>query len=174
MYWRMLAYNGAQFFFTIVLALLIGAVFFGFGRNQASQQQVVNVMGALYTTALFLGWSNLASIQPVLAVEQVIYYRECGAGMYGPVPYALAQGIIELPYIMVQSVLYSLITYAMIQLKWTTGKFFWYLLFQFLMLLYFTCFCMMAVAVTPVEGLDMLLSAFVYSLWNLLCGFLLP
>ncbi|GJP55565.1 hypothetical protein CLOM_g14521 [Closterium sp. NIES-68] len=33
---------------------------------------------------------------------------------------------------------------------------------------------MMTSSITPAEGLGMLLSAFIYSFWNLLCGFLLP
>ncbi|CAI5475227.1 unnamed protein product [Closterium sp. Yama58-4] len=174
MYWRMPDYNGARFFFSFFMALLIGGVFFGFGNTRDTPQQIVNVMGALYTAALFLGWSNLASIQPMLAVERSIYYRERGAGMYGAVPYALAQGAIELPYLVIQAVVYSLITYAMIRFEWTPVKFVMYLLFQFLTLLYFTCFGMMTSAITPAEGLGTLLSAFIYSFWNLLCGFLLP
>ncbi|CAI5534847.1 unnamed protein product, partial [Closterium sp. Naga37s-1] len=174
MYWRMPDYNGARFFFSFFMALLIGGVFFGFGNSRDTPQQIVNVMGALYTAALFLGWSNLKSIQPMLAVERSIYYRERGAGMYGAIPYALAQGAIELPYLVVQAVVYSLITYAMIRFEWTLGKFLLYLLFQFLTLLYFTCFGMMTSAITPAEGLGTLLSAFIYSFWNLLCGFLLP
>ena len=47
------------------------------------------------------------------------------AGMYGVLPYALAQFTIELPYIMFQVVLYSVITYSMIQFEWTAAKFFW-------------------------------------------------
>ncbi|CAI5481106.1 unnamed protein product [Closterium sp. Yama58-4] len=137
-------------------------------------QQIANVTGALYTAALFLGWSNLATIQPMLAVERSIYYRERGAGMYAAIPYALAQGVIELPYLAVQAGTYASITYLLIRFEWTPGKFLWYLLFQLLTLLYFTCFGMMASAITPAEGLGTLLSAFVYSFWNLLCGFLLP
>ncbi|GJP83179.1 hypothetical protein CLOP_g13369 [Closterium sp. NIES-67] len=174
MYWRMPDYNGARFFFSFIMGLLIGAVFFGFGDTRETPQEIVNVMGALYTAALFLGWSNLGSIQPMLAVERSIYYREQGAGMYGAIPYALAQGVIELPYLLVQAVVYSLITYSMIRFEWTYDKFLWYLLFQFLTLLYFTCFGMMTSSITPAEGLGMLLSAFIYSFWNLLCGFLLP
>ncbi|CAI5979036.1 unnamed protein product [Closterium sp. NIES-64] len=174
MYWRMPDYNGARFFFSFIMALLIGGVFFGFGHARDTPQQIVNVMGALYTAALFLRWSNLASIQPMLAVERIIYYREQGAGMYGAIPYALAQGAIELPYLVVQALVYSLITYSMIRFEWTLGKFLLYLLFQFLTLLYFTCFGMMTSAITPAEGLGTLLSAFIYSFWNLLCGFLLP
>ncbi|CAI5477819.1 unnamed protein product [Closterium sp. Yama58-4] len=158
----------------LIMDLLIGAVFFGFGRTCDTPQQIVNVTGALCTTALFLGWSNIATIQPIIAMERSIYYRERGAGMFVAIPYALAQGVIELPYLAVQARIYASITYLLIRFEWMPGKFLWYLLFQFFTLLYFTCFGMMASAITPTEGLGTLLSAFVYSIWNLLWGFLLP
>ncbi|CAI5962925.1 unnamed protein product [Closterium sp. NIES-64] len=146
MYWRMPDYNGACLFFSFVMSLFIGAVFFGFGKAREIPPDIVNVMGALYTAALFLG----------------------------SIPYALAQGMIELPYLVLQEVVYSLLTYSMIQFEWTLSKFMLYLRFQFLTLLYFTCFGIMASAISAAEGLAVLLSAFIYSLWNLLCGFLLP
>ena len=37
------------------------------------------------------------------------------AGMYGSLPYALAQGDVEIPYLILQSVLYSVITYWLIR-----------------------------------------------------------
>ena len=37
------------------------------------------------------------------------------AGMYASLPYALAQGDVEIPYLMLQSLLYSVITYWLIR-----------------------------------------------------------
>ncbi|CAI5523264.1 unnamed protein product [Closterium sp. Naga37s-1] len=40
-YWRMPDYNGARFFFSFFMALLIGGVFFGFGHTRNTPQQIV-------------------------------------------------------------------------------------------------------------------------------------
>ena len=56
-----------------------------------TQQDLFNVMGALYAAVLFLGVNNAASVQPVVAVERSVYYRERAAGMYAALPYAIAQ-----------------------------------------------------------------------------------
>ena len=48
-------------------------------------------MGALYATTLFLGFSNSSTVQPVVAVERTVFYRERGAGMYSALAYAFAQ-----------------------------------------------------------------------------------
>ena len=41
--------------------------------------------------------------------------------MYARLPYALTQGDVELPYLMLQAVIFSVIVYAMIGFQWTAG-----------------------------------------------------
>ena len=45
--------------------------------------------------------------------------------MYGVLPYAFAQFTVEVPYVLVQAVVYAAITYSMIKFEWTAAKFFW-------------------------------------------------
>lgn len=59
--------------------------------SRGTQQDIFNVMGALYAAVLFLGVNNASSVQPVVAVERSVFYRERAAGMYSPLPYAFAQ-----------------------------------------------------------------------------------
>ncbi|KAL3609406.1 hypothetical protein D5086_000426, partial [Populus alba] len=40
---------------------------------------------------LFLGFQNGSAVQPVVAVERTVFYRERAAGMYSALPYAFAQ-----------------------------------------------------------------------------------
>lgn len=49
------------------------------------------VMGALYSSCLFLGVNNASSVQPVVSIERTVFYRERAAGMYSPFSYAGAQ-----------------------------------------------------------------------------------
>ena len=58
---------------------------------RATQQDLFNVMGALYAAVLFLGVNNASSVQPIVAVERSVFYRERAAGMYAALPYAMAQ-----------------------------------------------------------------------------------
>lgn len=48
-------------------------------------------MGAMYSAIIFLGATNTASVQPVVAIERTVFYRERAAGMYSALPYAFAQ-----------------------------------------------------------------------------------
>jgi hypothetical protein len=49
------------------------------------------VIGAMYGSVLFVGINNCSTVQPIVAVERTVFYRERAAGMYSALPYALAQ-----------------------------------------------------------------------------------
>ena len=57
----------------------------------SKQQDLFNAMGSMYAAVLFLGVQNASTVQPVVAVERVVFYRERAAGMYSALPYAFAQ-----------------------------------------------------------------------------------
>lgn len=48
-------------------------------------------MGSMYAAVLFIGVQNSTSVQPVVAIERMVFYRERAAGMYSALPYAFAQ-----------------------------------------------------------------------------------
>ena len=52
---------------------------------------MLNLLGAMYAAVLFLGGTNTAAVQSVVAIERTVFYRERAAGMYSALPYALAQ-----------------------------------------------------------------------------------
>ncbi|MBA0728953.1 hypothetical protein Golax_022507 [Gossypium laxum] len=173
-YWRNPPYTAVRFLFTTVIALMFGTVFWDLGSKTKTIQDLSNAMGSMYAAVLFLGIQNASSVQPVVAVERTVFYRERAAGMYSAMPYAIAQVLIEIPYIFVQACVYGLIVYAMIGFEWTVAKFFWYLFFMFFTLLYFTFYGMMAVAVTPNHYIAAIVSAAFYGIWNLFSGFIIP
>ncbi|KAK8592638.1 hypothetical protein V6N13_063208 [Hibiscus sabdariffa] len=100
-------------------------VFWDLGSKTTTRQDLTNAMGSVYAAVLFLGIQNAASVQPVVAVERTVFYRERAAGMYSAMPYAISQVLIELPYIFVQAAVYGIIVYSMIGFEWTAAKFFW-------------------------------------------------
>ena len=131
-------------------------------------------MGAIYATALFIGWNSVSTIQPVIEVERTVFYRERAAGLYSSVPYALSFGAMEVPYVALQTLLCVFVTFPLIQFQWTAVKLAWYTLFMFLTFLYFTYFGMAAIAISPNQEISIVISSFTFSFWNLLCGFLMP
>ncbi|KAL2332413.1 hypothetical protein Fmac_019994 [Flemingia macrophylla] len=137
----------------------------------STRQDLLNALGSMHTACLFLGVQNSSSVQPVVAVERTVFYREKAAGMYSALPYAFAQILVEIPYVFAQAVTYGLIVYAMIGFDWTAEKFFWYLFFMYFTFLYFTFYGMMAVAMTPNHHVASIVAAAFYAVWNLFSGF---
>ncbi|XP_069149871.1 ABC transporter G family member 31 [Solanum lycopersicum] len=173
-YWRNPSYNFMRLFFTTMCALLLGSLFWDVGSKRDSSQNLFVVMAALYASVLFLGGNNATSVQPVLSIERTVFYRERAAGMYSPLPYAVAQGIIEIPYVMIQTLIYGVITYFMINFEREAGKFFLYILFMFLTFMYFTFTGMMVISVAPTQHLAAIISSALFSLWNIMSGFIVP
>ncbi|KAK2655147.1 hypothetical protein Ddye_008199 [Dipteronia dyeriana] len=80
----------------------------------SKQQDLFNLLGAMYAAELFLGASNATYVQPSVSVERMVFYREKVAGMYSTLHFAFAQVPIKVICVIVQTFMYSLILYSMI------------------------------------------------------------
>ncbi|KDP42709.1 hypothetical protein JCGZ_23649 [Jatropha curcas] len=173
-YWRNPQYNAIRFFLTLIIGVLFGLIFWNTGQKTGKQQDLLNLLGAMYSAIFFLGATNTSSVQPIVAIERTVFYREKAAGMYSPLPYAFAQVAIEAIYVTVQSICYTLVLYSMIGFEWDTGKFLWFLYFIITSFIYFTLYGMMLVALTPGHQIAAIVMSFFLSFWNLFSGFLVP
>ncbi|EPS67630.1 hypothetical protein M569_07145, partial [Genlisea aurea] len=173
-YWKNPPYTAVKLLFTTFIAVMCGTLFWNLGSKRDNKQDIFNAMGSMYAALIFLGVQNASSAQPVVAIERTVFYRERAAGLYSAMPYAFGQVAIEIPYVFVQTMVYSVIVYSMIGFEWTAAKFLWYLFFMYFTLLYFTLYGMMTVAVSPNPNMANIIATFFYSLWNLFSGFVVP
>ncbi|XP_020691517.1 ABC transporter G family member 45 isoform X1 [Dendrobium catenatum] len=173
-YWKNPEHNIVRFATTVTTSLLFGVVFWQIGSKMTKEQDIFNVLGIMYGSALFLGFANASIVQPVVGTERTVLYRERAAGMYSTLPSAIAQVAIEIPYIIVQVLIFSSTVYTMAGFQLVVSKFLWFVLFMLLSFFYFTLFGMMAVALTPIQDVAALLSFLIFILWNLFSGFMLP
>ncbi|KAB8110126.1 hypothetical protein EE612_047053, partial [Oryza sativa] len=163
-YWRNPRYIVVKYFFTIIVALLFGTMFWGIGQKRNNKQALFSAMGSMYSTCLTMGVQNSASVQPIVSIERTVFYRERASHMYSPLPYALGQVAIELPYIFLQTIIYGMLVYAMIGYEWSGAKFFWYLFFMYFTLSYYTFYGMMAVGLTPNYNMSTVVSTGFYTM----------
>ncbi|XP_004235646.1 ABC transporter G family member 36 [Solanum lycopersicum] len=173
-YWRSPDYNLVRFFFSLAAALMIGTIFWNIGSKIVTSGDLMIVIGAMYAAVLFVGINNCSTVQPIVAVERTVFYRERAAGMYSALPYAMAQVIAEIPYVLIQTTYYTLIVYAMIGFEWTAAKFFWFYFVTFFSFLYWTYYGMMTVSITPNHQVAAIFAAAFYALFNLFSGFFIP
>ncbi|KAF2558869.1 hypothetical protein F2Q68_00013455, partial [Brassica cretica] len=173
-YWRSPDYNVVRFIFTLATALMIGSVFWQIGGKRSNVQDLTMVLGAIYSAVIFVGVNNCSTVQPMVAVERTVFYREKAAGMYSAIPYAISQVTCELPYVFIQTTYYSLIVYAMVGFEWKASKFFWFLFINYTSFLYWTYYGMMTVSLTPNHQVASIFASAFYGIFNLFSGFFIP
>ncbi|KAJ9553698.1 hypothetical protein OSB04_017743 [Centaurea solstitialis] len=173
-YWRHTQYNAVRFLMTTVIGIMFGIIFWDKGQKTSRQQDLMNMLGAMYAAVMFLGGTNTSSVQAVVSIERTVFYREKAAGMYSPLPYAFSQVAIEVIYVCIQTIIYSLLLYSMIGFGWSASKFLWFYFFVFMCFIYFTLYGMMLVALTPNYHIAAITMSFFLSFWNLFNGFLIP
>ena len=69
----------------------VETLFISCSESRSQSQDLFNAMGSMYAAVLFIGVMNCTSVQPVVAVERTVFYRERAAGMYSAFPYAFGQ-----------------------------------------------------------------------------------
>ncbi|XP_010519283.1 PREDICTED: ABC transporter G family member 39-like [Tarenaya hassleriana] len=173
-YWRNPQYNAIRFLMTVVIGVLFGLIYWQKGTKIEKQQDLNNFFGAMYAAIMFLGATNAVTVQPVVAVERTVFYRERAAGLYSAIPYAFAQVAVEMIYNLAQAVIYSLILYSMIGYDWKVVKFLWFFYYIVTCFIYFTLYGMMLVALTPNYHIAGICMSFFLVLWNLFSGFIIP
>ena len=84
------------------------------------------------------------------------------------------QIVIEIPYILIQTAMYGLLTYSMIGFQWSVMKSVWYIFTMFFTFLYFTYYGMLAVAITLSYQVAAVVASAFYTILNLFSVFLIP
>ncbi|KAL4562385.1 hypothetical protein LXL04_034587 [Taraxacum kok-saghyz] len=173
-YWRTPDYNLVRFFFALVTALLLGTIFWKVGTKRDSSTDLTTIIGAMYVAVMFAGFNNCVTIIPVASFERTVFYREKAAGMYSALPYAMAQVIVEIPFVVVQTIYYTIIVYGMVGFEWSALKFLWFFFISFFTFLYFTYYGLMIVSITPNHQAASIFAAAINVLFNLFSGFFIP
>ncbi|KAL6900989.1 hypothetical protein ACP4OV_005665 [Aristida adscensionis] len=172
-YWKNSEHNVVRFINTLAVSIMFGIVFWKIGSTIKDEQDIFNILGVAYGSALFLGFMNCSMLQPVVATERVVLSREKAAGMYSTMAYAIAQVSVELPYMLVQVFIFSAIVYPMIGFQLAAAKFLWFVLYMLLSFMYFTLYGMFTVALTPNVEIAMGLSFLIYIFWNVFSSFII-
>jgi ABC-type multidrug transport system ATPase subunit len=163
-YWRMPRYILVRLAVTVLVTAVFGSMFFGQGQKYLTDPNpgtVLNIAGVIFMSVLFVGATNAMTVQSVVAHQRTVFYRERASGMYKEMPFAVAQGLVELPFLLVQSVIYALPLYYMIDFNHASEKVALFFVFLFLTLWYFTEMGAACVNVTPELGISTLLISFV-------------
>ncbi len=159
--------------FLVVVALVFGANFVQLLPRSVADAR--SLMGIVYFAVVYTGNINQVFAMPLLFQERVVFYREVQSGFYSTLPYAAAASLVELPYLLLSSLLFSLVFHPMISaFAYSGGRFesFWLAYFAFLSMT--TYFGQMLAAWLPSMQVAQVVGSIVSVIWCVLCGFMIP
>lgn len=134
-YWRTPSYNFTRVVLNVVVALLFASVFAD--QTYDSDITVISRSAVIFIGVLFCGILGMNTVIPVMMSNREAYYREQQEIMYNPLFYEIALGLVEVPYLAVSTLAFTVPFFFIIGLDGhssgdTTAKFFWFWLFIFL------------------------------------------
>ena len=83
----LIPHTSCRFFLTIFIAIFFSYVMWALGGRVTTQNGIQTSAGALYASTLFLGIINSISVQPIIAQQRGVMYREKAAGTYAIWPW---------------------------------------------------------------------------------------
>ncbi|CAK4707094.1 unnamed protein product [Aphanomyces euteiches] len=185
-YWRTTEYSFGRLGANLFVSLLLGVLFASNGL--AYSGDVDSQMGLVFIAPLFMGIiavltgtitfstailrAHMTAIGlPVVDAERAVFFRENASGMYAPLAYSLAFGLVELPYVALNAVVFVAIFYNMVGLYPTSDAFGWFLLLFFCYTLYATYMGQVFVAALPDLRTATVVSAALNSVFSIFSGF---
>jgi len=172
-HWRSPQYNFTRTMLCIIIALIMGSIFWQ-QTNGTTQQDIFSVAGAIFMSFVFVGVTFQNTVQGITERERTVYYREKAANMYHPFFLNIVAGICELPYLTLNTIVFTSIFYWMVGLNGTAGAFFFYYLIFWLYISFSTFFGFLLGCLLPNAELATGAGGAFVSISSLLCGFMQP
>lgn len=133
-YWRTPVYSLGRQAVLIFIALIFSSAFAQ--QRYHDYVSTTSRCAVIFITSLFCGVLSMINAVPVFSAERPVFYREQQSRMYSVFMYCLAMFLIEIPYLLMSSLSFTLPFFFIVGFDHVgnvTEKFFWYWFFNFLM-----------------------------------------
>lgn len=101
-----------KFVQTIFFSVILGLIYLK-TDDEYSQQDIMNINGAIFVIITNLSFTNIFSVLNVFPLEIPIFLREYGSGLYGVGVYYLSKTLVEIPFLILIPVIFMSILYWM-------------------------------------------------------------
>ncbi|OAQ95235.1 ABC transporter [Purpureocillium lilacinum] len=152
------------------LAIMVGTVWVRLSATQTSIQPLIN---ALFFGSAFMSFMAVAYV-PAFLEDRFQYVKEHQNGLYGAAEFIVSNFIIGVPYLFLISVLFSIISYWLVNFQPTAVAFFTWVMWLFLDLLAAESLVIFISSLVPSFVISLALVAFANGLWMAVGGFMVP
>ncbi|EQC41913.1 hypothetical protein SDRG_00768 [Saprolegnia diclina VS20] len=118
-YWRTPSYCNTRIFISIFLAVLFGLVFRVVDFTTFSG--ATGGVGMIFLTSIFVGLISFNSVIPLAGEERASFYRERAAQTYNSLWYFVGATLVEIPYSIVSTFVFTAIYYPFVGLNESVG-----------------------------------------------------
>lgn len=115
-------------------------------------------------------WRALQMIIPTFVMERPVMWRERASKLYSVSPWVESMQDVEIPWILLQTFLNSIITYFMIQFEFDAAKFLFFWLVQFLSCATLGYLGMLVVCITPDLTMAVTIGSSILGAWFMMSG----
>lgn len=164
-----LAY-GTRIAMYLGLAIMMGTVWLRLPYTQSSIQPFIN---ALFFSGAFMSFMAVAYV-PSIIEDLNTYKKEYANGLTGPFSFTLANFLVGMPWLLLITLLFSIITYWLCNFRSGADGFWISVLWLFLDLLAAEGLVVLISTVCPIFVVALAATAFANGLWMAVGGFLVP
>jgi len=134
-----------KWFIIIANALIVGSLFYG---ESLDTEGAFSRGGAIFFGILFLSWLQLGELMKAVSGRDVVA-RQHNYAFYSPSAVTIARVLVDLPVLLPQVIVFSLIMYFLTSLYVTAGRFFIYTLFVYVTTICITALYRMFASLSP-------------------------
>ncbi|KAL9637135.1 MAG: hypothetical protein Q9164_002388 [Protoblastenia rupestris] len=152
----------------IGLAIMMGTVWLRLSTTQDSIQPFIN---AIFFGSAFMSFMAVAYV-PAFLEDRATFAKDRANGLYGALPFLIANFIIGLPYLFLISVLFSVVAYWLSNFRPTGTAFMTWIMWLFLDLVAAESLVVLVSSLFPIFVVSLAIVAFANGLWMSVGGFL--
>jgi ATP-binding cassette subfamily G (WHITE) protein 2 (SNQ2) len=157
-------------FIIVANGLIVGSLFYG---QSLDTDGAFSRGGSLFFSILFLGWLQLTELMKAVSGRAVVA-RQKEYAFYRPSAVTVARVVADLPVILVQCSIFTVIMYFMTNLDVDAGKFWIYFLFVYLNTLCITALYRMFASLSPTIDDAVRFSGIALNLLIIYTGYVIP
>ncbi|KAI8801457.1 putative ABC transporter [Cladochytrium replicatum] len=150
------------------LAVMMGTVWLRLGEEQKNIQAFIN---AIFFGGAFMSFMAVAYI-PSFLEDRALFVKERANGLYGPLAFMISNFITGLPFLFLITLIFSSISYWLINFWPTSEGFFNWIMWLFLDLIAAESLVVLITTIAPIFVLSLALTAFANGLWMSVGGFM--
>ena len=138
------------------LAIMSGTVWLRLGYVQSSIQPFIN---SLFFGGAFMSFMAVAGV-PSTIEDLSVLKKDRANGLYGPLPFLIANFLISIPYLFTITMVYSIITYFLTNFRPSGPGFFYYVMWLFFDLLAAEALVVLVTSLIPIFVIALAIVAF--------------